>query len=153
MSNIATTAASVKKQFTFGVTENHKNLITELRGDFTRPAAVKNAPPVIMSEKEALEVLYTVATDRRFKVEVVKDENGGDVYDADGILEMKTVDLFETAWNDIKARDYSDSAMPKDPIAALEASIRKYGKSLNLTAETIENMIASAKGTAAPVEA
>lgn len=147
-----TAAPKVPKQFTFGVTENHKKELGELRKDFTRPAAVAKAPPVTMSEKELIEVLYNVATDRRFKVEIKKDESGADVYDTDGILETETVDLFEKEWEKIKVRDYSEQVSKTPTIDGLIAQIRKYGASLNLSKDTIEKMIANATAAGAVEE-
>lgn len=157
MSNTTTTATTTaaKKQFTFGVSENMKEQLGEFRMDFTRPAAVKNAPPVPMSEKECLEVLYQVASDRRFKtVPVINDETGEQVLDVDGLPEFQTLDLIGDAWESIKLRDYSEQLSKTPTIAGLEASIRKYGKSLNLTEAAIEAMISTAKaGQAATVAA
>ena len=147
------TTTAKPKQFTFGVSEAHKNEIGELRKDFTRPAAVKNAAPVAMSEKEALEVLYKVATDRRFKTVEVLDADGNPEFDADGIQKFETVDLFEKEWEAIKLRDYSEAIAKTPTIAGLEAQIRKYGKALNLTEEHIATLLAGVKaGQAAPAE-
>lgn len=139
------TASTVKKQYTFGVSEAHKTEIGELRQDFTRPAAVKNAPAVPMSEKEALEILWIVATDRRYKTTELLDEAGNAVLDSDGLPEFQTIDLFEQEWEKIKVRDYSETITKTPTIAGLEAQIRKYGKALNLTEESIMQMIESAK--------
>jgi sulfur relay (sulfurtransferase) DsrC/TusE family protein len=144
MQTTTTTAAKAPKQFTFGVTEKHKKELGELRKDFTRPAAVAKAPPVAMSEKELIEVLYKVASDRRFKVEIKKDENGADIYDADGILETETIDLFEKEWEAIKVRDYSEQVSKTPTIEGLVAQIRKYGAALDLSAEMIQSMIDNA---------
>jgi len=154
MSNTTTpVATAAKKQFTFGVSGLFKDLLTEFRQDFTRPAAVKNAPAVPMSEKECLEVLYQVASDRRFKTVEVTDETGAQVMDSDGLPEFQTLDLIGDAWEAIKLRDYAEAVSKTPTIAGLEASIRKYGKSLHLTEEAIEAMIATAKaGQAATAE-
>lgn len=131
-----------------------KSELAEFRSDFTRPAAVKNAPPVPMSEKECLEVLHTVATDRRFKTVPVLDEAGEQVMDSDGLPEFQTLDLIGDAWEAIKLRDYSEQVSKTPTIQGLEASIRKYGKAINLTEAAIEEMIATAKaGQAATVAA
>lgn len=155
-----TAAKSTPKQFTFGVTENHKNELGELRKEFTRPAAVAKAPPVPMSEKEMIEILYTVATDRRFKVtgKMIEetDADGNQVFDTDGnpSIVAEVVDLFEIEWNKIKARDYSEQVSKTPTIDGLIAQVRKYGKALNLSEDAIAAMIASATaGQAAPVEA
>jgi hypothetical protein len=140
-----TTTAPVKKQFTFGVSESMKSQLAEFRTDFTRPAAVKNAPAVPMSEKECLEVLFQVASDRRFKTIEVLGDDGLPAYDSDGLPEFETLDLIADAWEAIKSRDYSDSVSKVPTIAGLEAQIRKYGKALNLTEDSILKMIESAK--------
>ena len=146
-----TTAPATKKQFTFGGSEVMKLQLAEFRTDFTRPAAVKNSPAVPMSEKECLEVLYQVASDRRFKTVEVLGDDGLPSYDSDGMPEFKTLDLIGEAWESIKLRDYSESISKSPTIAGLEASIRKYGKSLNLTEMAIEAMIATAKAGQATV--
>ena len=140
-----TTAAVTKKQFTFGVSESLKSQLAEFRLDFTRPAAVKNAPAVSMSEKECLEVLFQVASDRRFKAVEIIGEDGCPVYDADGMPEFQTLDLISDAWEAIKLRDYAESVSKTPTIAGLEAQIRKYGKALNLSEASIVSMIESAK--------
>jgi len=146
MSNTTTTTTTAaKKQFTFGVNELMKTQLAEFRLDFTRPAAVKNAPAVPMSEKECLEVLFKVASDRRFKTVEVIGEDGSQVIDSDGLPEFQTLDLIGDAWEEIKLRDYAESVSKTPTIAGLEAQIRKYGKALNLTEDSILKMIESAK--------
>lgn len=140
-----TTTAAKPKQYTFGVSESLKTQLAEFRLDFTRPAAVKNSPPVPMSEKECLEVLYQVASDRRFKTVEVLGEDGMPSYDSDGMPEFKTLDLVGDAWEAIKVRDYSDSVSKSPTIAGLEAQIRRYGKALNLSESSIMSMIEAAK--------
>jgi hypothetical protein len=140
-----TTATAAKKQFTFGVSESMKSQLAEFRLDFTRPPAVKNAPAVPMSEKECLEILYTVATDRRFKTVEVLGDDGLPIYDADGHPEFQTLDLIGDAWESIKVRDYSNSVSKVPTIAGFEAQIRKYGKDLKMSENWILNMIESAK--------
>jgi hypothetical protein len=137
--------ATAKKQYTFGVSESMKAQLAEFRMDFTRPAAVKNSPPVPMSEKECLEVLFQVASDRRFKTVEVLGEDGLPAYDADGLPEFKTLDLVGDAWEAIKVRDYSETINKSPTIAGLEAQIRKYGKALNLSESSILSMIEAAK--------
>ena len=111
--------AKAPKQYTFGVTETHKKILGELRNEFTRPAAVAKAPPVAMSEKELIEVLYEVATNRRFRAQQQQDEHGQPVFDGEGQPVIDTVDLFAEEWEKIKARDYVEGATPRDPVAAL----------------------------------
>lgn len=137
--------------------------LTELRKDFTRPAAVKNAEPVDMTEKEILEVLFIVASDRRFKVVPVIESvelNGETVevqaLDEDGELAFETIDLFEKQWETIKARDYSDSAASLNTTEKIIASLRKVGKALNLSEDTLQTMIdnaLAARGEAAETPA
>lgn len=149
------------KQFTFGVTETAKTELGELRKEFTRPAAVAKAPAVPMSEKELIEVLHTVATDRRFKVvpamelvEVDGEKIEVQALDTDGNPAFETVDLFEVEWQKIKARDYSEQVSKSPTIDGLIAQVRKYGKALNLSEDAIAAMIASATaGQSPPVEA
>ena len=145
MTTTTTTTAVTKKQFTFGVSESMKTQLAEFRLDFTRPAAVKNAPAVPMSEKECLEVLFQVASDRRFKTIEVLNDDGTQAMDSDGLPEYQTLDLIGDAWESIKLRDYAESVSKTPTIAGLEVQIRKYGKALHLTEATIMKMIESAK--------
>lgn len=154
MSNTTTpvVAATAKKtQFTFGVSERNKLELTEFRKDFTRPAAVKNAPPVPMSEKELIEVLFKVTTDRRFvvtpvmeTVEVDGEKVSIETYDEEGNQVFLTTDLVEVEWEAIKARDYSESIAKTPTIEGLIASVRKYGAVLKLSEEAIQAMIDAA---------
>ena len=98
-----------------------------------------------MSEKECLEVLYQVASDRRFKTVEVLGDDGLPVYDGDGLPEFQTLDLIADAWESIKLRDYADSVSKVPTIAGLETQIRKYGKALNLSESSIMSMIEAAK--------
>jgi len=145
MITTTTTTTAAKKQFTFGVSESLKSQLAEFRLDFTRPPAVKNAPAVPMSEKECLEVLFQVASDRRFKTVEVLGEDSLPIYDADGMPEFQTLDLIGDAWEAIKLRDYADSISKVPTIAGLETQIRKYGKALNLSESSIMSMIQAAK--------
>jgi hypothetical protein len=142
-----TTAAKAPKQFTFGISESLKGEMNEFRKDFTRPAAVKNAPEVVMSEREAFEVLHTVATDRRFKtVPVMETVDGMEVQalDEDGLPAFKTLDLIQDAWEAIKLRDHSESVSKTPTIAGLIASIRNYGKKLAMSETAIQAMVDAA---------
>jgi hypothetical protein len=150
-----TTTTTAKKQFTFGVSENHKNLALEMRGEFTRPAAVKNAPAVPMSEKECFEILYKVATDRRFvtlpimeTVEIDGENVELQSIDDDGNPRFETVDLIAKEWDSIVSRDYSESVSKTPTIAGLVASVRSYGKKLGLAESAIQAMIDAAMATA-----
>lgn len=136
--------ATTPKQFNVGSTQALKAQIAEMVADFTRPAAVKNAPDVKATEKEMLEILVTVATDRRFKTVDKVDENGNPVFDSDGVQEFKTVDLFEVEWKKILARDYAETA----PVSELEkrlATARKFSKILGSSAEQIETLLEQVK--------
>lgn len=158
MSN--TTTATKPKQFTFGVSEKVKGDLTELRNEFSRPAAVKNAEPVAMTEKEILEVIHTVATDRRFKVVEVMEtiEIDGEqvevqAIDEDGNLKFETIDLFEVEWSKIKERDYSATATNPNSTESIIKSLRKVGAQLDLSEETLQKMIdnaLAARGEATP---
>lgn len=131
----ATTAPAKPKQYTVGISETGKRDVTELRQEFTRPASVKGNPPVAMSEKELIEVLFKVASDRRYKIVEETNETGETA--------LVTVDLFEVEWSAIKARDYVET--PKVPtVEGLIAQIRKYGAALNLSEERIQSMIQAA---------
>lgn len=162
MNTTTTTAAptattKAPKQFTFGISENLKNEMAEFRKEFTRPAAVKGAPPVVMSEREAFECLHTVATDRRFKtvpvmesVEIDGETVEVQALDEDGNPVFKTKDLIADAWEAIKTRDYSESVSKTPTIDGLVAQIKKYGAALNMSDDAIAAMIAAA--TATPTE-
>jgi hypothetical protein len=154
MQNNTTTTAAIKKQFNVGSRQADKETIAELCSEFTRPAAVAKAPPVKMSEKEALEVLLTVATDRRFKSSPKVDEDGYSILDTDGTPEMETVDLFEVEWEKIKARDYGDNAAKTPRITATTQSlieqVRTLGKQLAMSEGEIQAMIHNALAAAKP---
>jgi len=163
MNTTTTTAApaTAKKpvQFTFGITENLKNEATELRKGFTRPAAVAKAPPVPMSEKECFEVLYKVATDRRFKtvpvmesVEVDGEAVEVQALDEDGNPVFETKDLIGEAWEAIKVRDYSETVSKTPTIDGLVNQIRKYGAALGLSEDAIAAMVATATAPATAAE-
>ena len=146
MSNTTTApvATTAKKQHTFGVSEKCKTEITELRKDFTRPAAVKNAPAVPMSEKEALEVLYKVATDRRFRVDYPLDEEGNYTYDEEGQIITTTTDLFDLEWKAIQSRDYSESSAVSELDKRL-ATARKFSKILGSSDDEIAELLEKVK--------
>ena len=104
------------KQITCGITADGKDLVKLLSKEFTRPAAVKNAPDVPASEKEVLEMALEIATSRRFKKVECEEEFLDVRFAANGIdLEeftntrpgVKILDLFEEQWEAIKVRDYS----------------------------------------------
>jgi len=146
-----TTAAKAPKQFTFGISESLKGEMNEFRKDFTRPAAVKNAPEVVMSEREAFEVLHTVATDRRFKtvpvmetVEIDGEKVEVQAIDEDGNPKFQTLDLIQDAWEAIKLRDHSESVSKTPTIEGLIASIRNYGKKLAMSETAIQAMVDAA---------
>lgn len=96
------------KQIVTTCTADSKATIQLLTADFKRPGAAKGSI-VDASEKEIVEILTNVATDRRFKVEYVYAEDGSMQYDENGNPETVTVDLFEKEWEKIIARDYDDS--------------------------------------------
>jgi hypothetical protein len=163
--------ATTPKQYNVGATETLKTLVGELAVDFTRPAAVKNAPEVKATEKEVFEMLYNVATDRRFKPtgEMIHeiDADGNQVFDADGTPSMiaEVQDLFEIEWKKILARDYSETSAVSELDKRI-AQARKFSKILNSTAEEIEELVEKVKAqydkeqaeaaaalTPAPVEA
>lgn len=135
---------ATQKQYNVGATEALKAQIAEMVVDFTRPAAVKNAPDVKATEKEMLEILVTVATDRRFKVVGKVDESGNPVFGADGVQEFETVDLFECEWKKILARDYSESSAVSELDKRL-ATARKFSKLLGSSAEEIETLLVQVK--------
>lgn len=141
---VSASAAKAAKQFTCGISERCKNEITEFRKGFTRPAAVKNAPPVPMSEKEALEILFKVATDRRFRVDYPLDDNGDYTYDADGEVVTTTTDLVEAEWKAIQARDYSESSAVSELDKRI-AVARKFSKILGSNDAEIADIIEKVK--------
>lgn len=104
--NWESTVVSTKpKQFLVGISEATKQAVNEAREDFNRPAANPTADPVMATEKEMIEIIWTVASDRRFKtVEEMDNE---------GFISQSTVDLFSQVWETIKARDYSTTRQPK----------------------------------------
>jgi hypothetical protein len=162
MSNTTTpvVATAKPKQFTFGVSEKVKGDLTELRNEFSRPAAVKNAEPVTMTEKEILEVIHTVATDRRFKTipvmesfEVDGEKIEAQAIDEDGNPKFETIDLFEIEWEKIKSRDYSAIVTDPNSTESIIKSLRKVGAQLKLSDESIQKMIdnaLAARGEAKP---
>lgn len=104
----ATPAAPVTptkpKQFTMTVDESDKSAIMQLASEFGAPMV--SAPEKIktLTSEEILSVLYTVATDRRFKTVPVMETIGeGDdaeeiqSRDEEGNLMFETVDLIELA--------------------------------------------------------
>jgi hypothetical protein len=145
---IAMTATTAKtpKQFTCGISESLKNTITEFRKDFHRPAAVAKATPVAMTEKEALECLYTVATNRRFQVVPVMEtvEVDGEnitvqVHDVDGNPVFETV---EKEWEAIKARDYGTGANG-DAAEKIMKSIRRLMVAQGKSEKEIDTLLAA----------
>jgi hypothetical protein len=137
---------SGKKQYTIGASYGDKLAIAELCQEFERPGT--GGKQVKMSEKEAIEALYKVATDRRFSTVPVMEsvEIDGELFevqamDCDGNLQFQTNDLIADAWEEIKARDYS-AAKVKSPID----QINSLAKSLKLSQEMLESLLAAAKG-------
>ena len=104
--NWESTVVSTKpKQFLVGISEATKQAVNEAREDFTRPAANPTADAVMATEKEMIEIIWTVASDRRYKkVEEMDDQ---------GVISLVTIDLFSQQWEAIKARDYSTTRQPK----------------------------------------
>jgi hypothetical protein len=114
MSATNTTVVSTKpKQFLVGISESTKASVNEAREDFTRPPANPTADPVMATEKEMIEIIWTVASDRRFKT--VEE------MDSEGFVSQSTVDLFSQVWETIKARDYSTTRMAKVKLDTPEA--------------------------------
>jgi len=121
MSANNTAVVSAKpKQFLVGISESTKASVNEAREDFTRPPANPTADPVMATEKEMIEIIWTVASDRRFKtIEEMDDQ---------GFVSQSTVDLFSQVWETIKARDYSTTRMAKvklDTPEAIQAEIER----------------------------
>ena len=115
MSANNTTVVSAKpKQFLVGISESTKASVNEAREDFTRPPANPTADPVMATEKEMIEIIWTVASDRRFKTIVTQ-------MDDQGFVSQSTVDLFSQVWETIKARDYSTTRMAKVKLDTPEA--------------------------------
>jgi hypothetical protein len=114
MSANNTAVVSAKpKQFLVGISESTKASVNEAREDFTRPPANPTADPVMATEKEMIEIIWTVASDRRFKtIEEMDDQ---------GFVSQSTVDLFSQVWETIKARDYSTTRMAKVKLDTPEA--------------------------------
>jgi hypothetical protein len=136
-----------KKQYTVGASYGDKLAIAELCQEFERPGT--GGKTVKMSEREAIETLFKVATDRRFVTIPVMEsvEIDGELFevqamDCDGNLQFETKDLISTAWEEIKARDYSAAAKIKSPID----QINSLAKSLKLSQDMLESLLAAAKG-------
>ncbi len=154
---VTPTAAKAAKQYTCGISERCKNEITEFRKGFTRPAAVKNAPPIPMSEKEALEILFKVATDRRFRVDYPTDDATGEYqYDGNGQIITITTDLVEAEWKAIQSRDYSENSAVNEldkRIAVARKFSKIRGSSDAEIAELIEKVKAKYAAEVAAAEA
>ena len=157
MNTIEVTAAPVitaaplvesgKKQYTVGASYGDKLAIAELCQEFERPGT--GGKQVKMSEREAIEAIYKVATDRRFStvpvmesVEIDGEQIAVQSMDCDGNLQFQTNDLIADAWEEIKSRDYSSAAKVKSPID----QINSLAKSLKLSQEMLETLLAAAKG-------
>lgn len=104
-----------KTQYTVGSTYGEKLAIAELCLEFDRPGSGNKT--VKMSEKECLEILFKVATDKRFvtlpimeKIEVDGEEIEVQSIDDDGSLMFETKDLISEEWEAIKSRDYAEVA-------------------------------------------
>jgi hypothetical protein len=137
---------SGKKQYTIGASYGDKLAIAELCQEFERPGT--GGKTVKMSEREAIETLFKVATDRRFvtipameSVEIDGEQIAVQSMDCDGNLQFETKDLIADAWEEIKSRDYS-AAKIKSPID----QINSLAKSLKLSQEMLETLLAAAKG-------
>ena len=111
---IAPLVESGKKQYTLGASHESKLAIAELCLEFDRPGSGNKT--VKMSEKEALEILFKVATDKRFSTVPVMEsvEIDGEKFtvqsmDTDGNLVFETKDCIQDEWETIKARDYAES--------------------------------------------
>jgi hypothetical protein len=138
---------SGKKQYTVGASYSDKLAIAELCQEFERPGT--GGKQVKMSEREAIEAIYKVATDRRFStvpvmesVEIDGEQIAVQAMDSDGNLQFETKDLIADAWEEIKSRDYSAAAKIKSPID----QINSLAKSLKLSQEMLETLLAAAKG-------
>jgi hypothetical protein len=152
MSNTTTAAKSTPKQFTFGTTENLKNTLSEFRQEFTRPGSTKSVPTVAMSEKECMEILFKVASDRRFKVvpvmeklEIDGEQIEVETYDELGSPIVETLDLFAIEWETIKARDYADENTAKTPLDKDLALTRKLCKMLDSSEAELEDALAKVR--------
>lgn len=139
-----------KKQYTVGSSYEQKLAIAELCMEFERPGS--NKKTVKMSEKEAIECLFNVATDRRFVTVPVLEsiEVDGEIcevqsIDDDGNLLFETQDLISKAWETIKARDYADESTAKTPLERDLILTRKLCKMLESSEMELEDALAKVR--------
>lgn len=140
-----------KKQYTVGSSYESKTAIAELCLEFERPGS--NKKTVKMSEKEAIECLFQVATDRRFVTVPVMEsiEIDGETcevqsIDEDGNLVFETKDLIAQAWEGIVSRDYPTIGSKKiTTVDDARKQIMHLAKVLNLSEERIQELLESSK--------
>ena len=127
------TAKKVVKQWTWGMSEDLKNEMTNLRMKFVGPS-VTVADGVPATEKELANAIYQVAMANRFTSIPVIGEDGEPVFDADGMPEMEQIDNLQVEIQ----REFSLRKVGK-PRAKREsapvdmaAQFRNLAKTLNL---------------------
>lgn len=137
-----------KTQYTVGATYSEKLAIAELCQEFERPGSGKKS--VKMSEKEALECLFKVATDRRFvtvpvmeSIEIDGENVGVQSIDEDGNLIFETKDLIADAWEGIVERDYPTGGVKKiTTVEDARKQMANLAKQLNLSEESLMKLLA-----------
>lgn len=124
---------TAKKQYFVGCSEERKTEIQELAAKYVGPGVTKE---YAMTEKEAVDLLWHVATNRRFESSQAVDEYCQPSYDADGQPVMDTVDHFELEVKRIFAM--RDTAAPvgnsKESLLAQMARIQAKLRALGLVA-------------------
>lgn len=127
---------SAPKQTFVGCTADTKSALQELAKSYIGPGVTKE---YAMTEKEVVDLVYHVATNRRFSlVEEVDAETGEVVYDDDGHPEMREVDHFDIevkrifAMRDTKPEkvNYNSKESLLAQMAKIKASLAKLGLSL-----------------------
>ena len=123
----AAPAKIAKKQYFVGCSEDRKEEIQNLASQYIGPGVTKSYP---MTEKEAVDLLWHVATNRRFEtVEETSDETGE--------ITLREVDHFDIEVKRIFAmRDTApEKGNTKESLMAQMARIQAKLKALGLVAE------------------
>lgn len=130
------TAKVSPKQTFVGCTADTKTALQELAKSYVGPGVTKE---YAMTEKEVVDLVFHVATNRRFSlVEKVDSETGEVIYDDDGQPEMCEIDHFELevkrifAMRDTKPEkvNYNSKESLLAQMAKIKASLAKLGLSL-----------------------
>jgi hypothetical protein len=130
---VAPVAKTAKKQYFVGCSEDRKVEIQALAEQYTGPGVTKSYP---MTEKEAVDLLWHVATNRRFESVQAIDEEGLPSYDTDGQPAMEVTDHFDLEVKRIfSLRDTApEKGNTKESLMAQMARIQAKLKALGLVA-------------------